>query len=339
MNDDILIEIDGYIDKLRENLQGIFTDIKHNFGILNLSDDYGQENDDEFNNNDFEQEDADYDEEILTEEAQRELEYQDFIIKAFSKLRETNYEQYKFLISFLYHDYCLSINDEKELESHLNRLIKKYSNFEEIDAFLHDHKDYYVDFLEGFLNFSEMAYLEKRETFIDSSNIDKYLNKIFPLHYLDKLYYILPYNKQTLISIFEKYQITIFRELKVDAFSETISLITDLYYYDMNNYFNLMTSLLENYYKYNSYPNSYKILDKKNTELMAKITNWDLEPLLAEISQDYQFLEIIVDELYNDEYVYSDEYKTAVNLYYNNKTKAKVKNKLKVVKENLYEGQ
>lgn len=324
MNDDILIEVDGYIDELRESLQGIFTDIQYNFGILNLSNDYEQEDDN--------------DEEILTKGAQKEFDYQNFIIEVFSRLRKVDYKNYKFLISLLYHDYCMSINDEKELEHLLNKLINNNHNFKDIDELLQNNKAYYIDFLEGFLNFSEMPYLDKRGTFIDSNNIDKHLNKIFPLHYLDKLYYILPYNKQRLISIFEKYQITISREYKVDAFSEIISLIADLYYYDMNNYFNLMTSLLENYYKYNSYPNSYKTLDKKNIELMAKITNWDLEPLLDEISQDYQFLEIVVDELYNDEYVYSDEYKKNVNLYYS-KVEDKVKNKIKIIEKNLYENE
>lgn len=323
MKDNTVIEVSGYIDELRENLQGIFTDVKYNYNVLDLDDDFDQEyiEGDEFY----------YDEEILTEEAQNEYEeYESFIIEKFNDLRKADFKQYKFLISLIYHDYCLSINDESKLELIFNSLIKTNSNFNQLDLFLQKNKIYYIDFLEGFLRFSEMTYFDKRSIFIDSDNIDKYLHNIFPLHYIDKLYYVLPYTNRTLILIFEKYQVKQFEELKEDAFYEIIDTITSLYECDAENYFDLMIPLLEEYYKYNSYEDNYNKLDDNNKKLMDKIKKEDLEPLLSDIAENDQFLQSIITEFYNYNYEYSEEYKNKVNTFYNTK-KDKIKSKLKVL--------
>lgn len=312
-----IIEINSYIDDMRGILFGELTDFKfyHGLGALELN---------SVNNDIFS--DDNYDDEMLDDSNHKDAldEYKYELAEFFENLKKYDLKKYKFVISLIYHDQFLMLDDDEE-----KMFEDGISISEEIDDVLVCNPDILYNMTELFLSFNELSYFNKRKIYINTKDKDQYLNNIFPYHYFDKLYFTVFYDENSLIKIFNDYMLLNYNESVLDACNEVINTIQLLYNFDPDNYYNLMKPLLEKYYKHTMYKEKNGKLDEENELLINNIRNCDLEVLLSDLASNSYFLEDIVFELYNDTYVYSDSYKKKVDSLYNEDSNKNVKIKLK----------
>ena len=120
-------------------------------------------------------------------------------------------------------------------------------------------------------------------------------------------------------------------EAKKKSVSEISSTLHSLYYSDPDNYYDLMLPIIKEYYKNMLFKSKYYKVDNTNDELLNKIEKWDLEYLMAEIGENFTFQEILILELYDSIYNYTDTFKSEANSNYINNCKPKIKQKLKNV--------
>lgn len=263
----------------------------------------------------------DLDEEVDFDDCGKEEyeEYEEDLINHFSALRNNNYNHYLLIITLLYHDYILSLQDDTDplkevLYEEFEKAREEINDIKSLDEYLQNNTQFYSDIVEGFLNFYEYEYFEKRKTYLKSKKIDKYLFKVFPPHLIDKLYYVITYTEEDLMTYFE--------EDGMSAIGVIISLLQNLYQADKENFNKLIEPLIYKYYKNFNYKREKNESDECNDELLKLIEDEDTEVIKEKVINNMDYLENILLEFYNNSFVYDEKYKEEVD---NNYQKHKVK--------------
>ena len=174
-----------------------------------------------------------------------------------------------------------------------------------------------------------MSYFNKRKLFLDNKDLNDYLKKFFPYHYIEGFCYTCRYTPEDIKILFNKNLKYNEEEAKKKSVSEISSTLHSLYYSDPDNYYDLMLPIIKEYYKNMLFKSKYYKVDNTNDELLNKIEKWDLEYLMAEIGENFTFQEILILELYDSIYNYTDTFKSEANSNYINNCKPKIKQKLK----------
>lgn len=348
MKDYYIEEVESCLNDYRDNIYGFFTDIRYQFGIdgSNLPEEEPEtikmdEKEYELNNeenpyNDMEEElDEEETEEDMDDVAEKYQNYSEFILSLMKQIKGYKKEQYEFMMLTMYHDTCIILNDFDNKFYKLNREIfkeleAKVKTKEELFELIESDFCYLADIISFFIDFCGLDYFSKRKLMIDSYDLDKYLNKIYPLHILDKFYYTMPYTENTLIKVFDDNMFLEKNGITGNPINQVAITLNDLYYSDPNNYYELMIPLISNYYKYALY-NQNKYDTEK--ELVNKIEEWDISILLTEVVNDMKFMEQIVAEFYNHNYVYDDVYKNIAQEIYDKKISSAIRKKLTIDKK------
>ena len=310
------IEVLDVVNKIRKPIIDFFKDLQFQYDIHDYIYDNGEH-----------EEDEDEDEEELRRKEELFQAYNDRVIDLLSKFKTKENKKYKQIICLLFHDYCLDMAsnkdnkeylDEIEIFEEVKNLIQDYSNLEE---HLETQPEFYNDMLASFIDYNNNTYFDKRKILIESKELDIYLTKMYPLHLIDKLFYTIPYTKDSLANCFY-----------ADAgagYGVVIETLRSLYHADFNNYNNLMSELIEIYYK----NMLYKIkngIPHDDLNLFKRIENNEIDNTIKVVSNNIDFLEIIISEFYRDTMKYSDDYKNKVEQLYNNSDldiKLKIKKK------------
>lgn len=320
---------DNFTDELRAKIYNILIKIRHKYYNINIP-----LNESHFNIFDIINNPTTVIEKQLTFLENKEQKYETATIQFFSLLKNKNHKQYRLLLSIMYHDFCLDVtshkshflDDEREIFYDIK---SQATTIDKLENVVEKNPTLIFDFNVHFLHYFNLFYFDKRKSMIDNHDLDKYLQTIFPLHYLDKFYYTFPYTISSLTNIFkgfEKFSAPIAQHYSID---KTIGILGALYYSDPDNYYSLMIPLLQKYYSYTLYKSHENKMDNSNNELMEKIKNSDLEVLLTEIVEQPEFLKNVILELYNDTYLYTDKFKKNAEDNYQINTEQSVKQKLK----------
>ena len=284
------VTVTHFFDDLRDEYENIFMKLQKKYGL---------------------DEEVEYDD----DDPEKEEEYQQYseeLAIMFQNLKKSNYKLYVFVLTLLYHDYILGVSNKKDplydvLEEHMNHVRSNVDDIESLLEYLEDNTDFYTDLVEEFIEFNENTYFEKRKIYLNSKD-DSYLFKIFPNHIIDKLYYVISYTEEDLMSYFI--------EEGMSAVGVIISLLQNLYKVDENNFNKLIEPLIYKYYKNFRYKKDINESDKDNDELLTLIENKDIEEIKKEIIGSIDFLEYIILEFYNDSFVYDEERKSKVEKEY-----------------------
>ena len=253
------------------------------------------------------------DEEVDFSDSGKEEDYEKYekeLSNCFNNLKCSNYKYYLFVISILYHDYVLSLQDE---DDPLNDILceeylcakEEVTNLKSLEEYLDNNEQFYSDIVEGFLEFNQYGYFEKRKRFLETRVLDNYLNTIFPPHLLDKFYYIINYTEEDFMSYF--------MEEGMSAVGIIIVLLQNLYHTDKDNFDKLIEPLIYKYYKNFSYKREIKESDKDNDLLLELIEKKDIDLVKNEIINSNDYLEYVLLEFYNDSFVYDENYKKKVD--------------------------
>lgn len=280
------VTVTHFFDDLRDELERVLLKIQEKYGL---------------------------DEYVDTSDNGKEEEYEKYeedLFCYFDSLKQNNYKHYQLIISILYHDYVLSIQDKNDpmrdiLDEEYQRAREKVNDVESLEEYLDDNEQFYSDMVEGFLEFHQCDYFEKRERFLETKELDKYLTKVFPLHILDKLYYVITLTEEDLMSYFV--------EDGMSAIGIIISALQNLYHFDKNNFDKLIKPLIYKYYKNFNYKRELNESDEDNDQLLELIEKEDVKIIKEKIINSIDYLEYILLEFYNDSFVYDDEYKKKVN--------------------------
>lgn len=263
-----------------------------------------------------------------------EEEYEGALLLVFQKMKIRNYKEYKLLLGMFYHDFCLiNNNEENDFYNEEKQIFEEFkSSVKNINDLLNQIEtvpSYICDFVSSFEEFQKMPYFNKRKLFLDNKDLNDYLKKFFPYHYIEGFYYTCRYTKENIKILFDKNLKYNEEEAKKKSVSEISSTLHSLYYSDPDNYYDLMLPIIKEYYKNMLFKSKYYKVDNTNDELLNKIEKWDLEYVMAEIGENFTFQEILILELYDSIYNYTDTFKSEANSNYINNCKPKIKQKLK----------
>lgn len=284
------VTITGFYQELREQYREIFFKIQKKYGLDEEVD---------VDDHDHEEEYAMYEEEIITK---------------LENLKSNNIQQYLLVISMLYHDYILSVENKKDplysvLQEQFESVKEQVGSLKDLYQYLEENREFHSDLVEEFMEFSEMDFFERRERFLETKELDRYLTTIFPPHLIDKFYHVITYTEEDLMSYFV--------EEDMAAVGVIISLLQNLSKVDTNNFDKLIEPLIYKYYKNFSYKKSLGESDKDNDELLELIEKEDIGTIKDRIVNCIDYLEYIILEFYNDSFIYNEEYKEEVNKNYN----------------------
>ncbi len=319
------VEVNDILSKFREKIQGHYTDLKVQYDLVELDDydikkeEIDKEFVDECDNSDDEDENL---EEELDRQEQLQIAFDEKVTEELKELKKKNFKLYEKIITLLYHDYVLVVRDEyniyyKEDQELFEENKSRINSKEDLFNFLDERDDFYSDLISYFCSFAEMPYFKKRELFLKSNSLDKYLTNIFPLHILDKLYHTIEYTKDDLVSYFI--------ESDINAIGTIIELLRGLAEHDENNYHKLMTELIETYYKNYIYKQKQNQSEELADTIIKKIEEDDIDNFIEEAKDNIDILEALSLEYYNDSMIYKDDYKEKVNNLYDRKVLIKKK--------------
>jgi len=249
-------------------------------------------------------------------DSDNEEDYEDYredLFNCFNELKHHNHSYYQLVISILYHDYVLAIHDKNDpmrdvLDEEYQIVKEKVSDMKSLEEYLEDNEEFYSEIVEGFLDFCQCDYFEKRERFLETKSLDKYLKGIFSPHFLDKFYYVISYTEEDLMSYLA--------EDGIDAIGAIISVLQNLYQVDKDNFDRLIKPLIYKYYKNFIYKKELKESDKDNDRLLELIEKEDIDSLKMKIVGTIDYLEYILLEFYNDSFIYDVDYKEKVDSTY-----------------------
>ncbi len=266
--------------------------------------------------------------------AEFEKGYTKKIVNIFDKIKEENYNNYKFLITLMYHDYIMLLEyysdefTEEEIEQiediEFDDDIKLINSFEDLDSYLEGNPDFYLVLMNYIIQFYDLNYYDIRDLYYKNDKNDKYLSKIFPCHIIDKLYFTKIITTNELIEEF--------KHSEPVAKSEIIKKLQTLQEYDINNYEMLVSEMLENFYKNVSYKRSIGMCEEVNYNLLTLLETGNIDILKGDITCELNSLKCLIQELYNDKKVYDEEFKEKANKYYlenGQKVKEKILRKTK----------
>ena len=289
------VTVTHFYDDLRDELENLFFKIQEKYGLDEYVDITDSDNEEDYE------------------------KYEEDLSHYFYNLKQRNHSHYQLVISILYHDYVLAIQDKNDpmrdiLDEEYQTAKEKVYDVESLEEYLEENGQFYSDIVQGFLDFHQCDYFEKRERFLRTKSLDKYLNGVFPPHLLDKLYYIISYTEEDLMSYFV--------EDGISAIGTIISVLQNLYHVDKNNFDKLIEPLIYKYYKNFNYKKELKKSDEDNDRLLELIEKEDIDSLKKKIVETIDYLEYILLEFYNDSFVYDEEYKKKVdNTYQKHKVK------------------
>ena len=313
---DVMVEIKkvtNIIDKYRSKYSDFFSNIQDNYldekGIIESK--YG------YNIVDEEKETFCVDKEKI-EEFQKN--YTKKIVNIFDKIKEENKNEYKFLVTLMYHDYIMLLEyysdefTEEEIEQieelEFNDDIKLIDSFEDLNSYLEGNPDFYFTLMNYLIQFYDLNYYDTRSLYYKNDKNDKYLSKIFPFHIIDKLYFTKLITSNDLIDEFEHEQNV--------AIHEIVEKLYMLRRFDKKNYGMLIDEMLENFYKNTTYKRSKGIFEDINLNLITLIEKGDMKYLKHNIIDEHNSIICIIQELYNNCKVYDLEYKKEAENYYQN---------------------
>lgn len=281
---------------------------------------------------------VDEDKEIfcVDEEKMEEFEkgYTKTIISIFDRIKTEDKNNYKFLITLMYHDYIMLLEyysdefTEEEIEQiedlEFNDDIKLINSFEDLDNYLEGNPNFYLVLINYIIQFYDLNYYDTRNLYYKNDKNDKYLSKIFPCHIIDKLYFTRMITSNELIEEFKNSEAV--------AKTEIIRKLQALQEYDINNYEVLVSEMLENFYKNASYKRSIGMCEEVNFNLLTLLETGNINLLKENITGELNSLKCLIQELYNDKKIYDEEFKEKANNYYfenGQKVKEKILRKIK----------
>ena len=107
-----------------------------------------------------------------------------------------------------------------------------------------------------------------------------------------------------------------FRKGETVAQTEIIRKLQTLQFYDRKNYDMLVSEMLENFYKNISYKRSIGIIEDANYNLLKLLETGNIILLKDNVTEEFNSLKCLIQELYNDKKVYDEEFKSKANSYY-----------------------
>lgn len=252
------------------------------------------------------------------EEFQRE--YTKTIVNIFDNIKNKDINNYKFLLSLMYHDYIMLLeyySDEfskEEIEQiedlEFEEDIKLINSIEDLDSYLEGNPSFYFVLMHYLIQFYDLNYYDTRSLYYKNNKNDKYLSKIFPCHIIDKLYFTKTITSNELVDEFERGESV--------AMQNIVDILHSLKRFDKNNYEMLINEMLENFYKNVSYKRSKSMCEDVNFNLMTLIEKGDMKSLKKTIIDEYYSIRCIIQELYNNSKIYDSEYKKDAEEYYLN---------------------
>lgn len=227
------------------------------------------------------------------------------ILYYFYMLRQNNNKLYKNIIGLIASDHYKMIKEYSILDKSIDEdelfinLYESLSSQDELIAIIEEEPAIIISILSYMNEFECYDYFEKRQCYLNNkSNLDT-LFKLSPCSVLDYLYYCQKYDMNTLKIIYDEQVETYdYNDTTIDAKDAAIytiiSTLEILFETDIDNYKDLMSELLANYYMIGKKQmQSNKKIVKK--EYLAKnlrlIENSDIIDVLNRLKQkDCKFL-------------------------------------------------
>lgn len=244
--------------------------------------------------------------------------YTKTIVNIFDNIKEKDKNNYKFLVSLMYHDYMMLLEyygdqfEEDEIEEieelEFEEDVKLINSFDDLENYLEGNPQFYLVLFNYLIQFSDLNYYDVRNLYYKNSYNDEYLSKMFPCHIIDKLYFTRTITPNDLVDEFEKGETIAMREI--------VEKLRALKRFDNNNYEMLMNEMLENFYKNVTYKRSKGIHQNANVNLITIIEQGDIDFLKKNIVDEYYSMRCIALELYNNSKIYDSEYKKEAEEYY-----------------------
>lgn len=238
------------------------------------------------------------------------------ILYYFYKMRSYNYDLYKNIIGLLASDHYKIINylqlsnqGVKEDDTYIT-LYESLSSQDELVTLIEEEPFIILEIINYINEFSSYDYFEKRQIYLKCKDKLDVLINLSPYSALDYLYYCQKYDIN-ILKIIYKEQLEIYDNDKNIAINNLIATLEELFNIDVDNYKELMSDLLRQYYiigkkQLNS---SKKVVKKdylsKNIRLIENIDIIDIFNRL--LSKDCKLLiEVLRRNLNNkDEDIYS----------------------------------
>ena len=250
----------------------------------------------------------------------------------FDTISEKNKKEYDFLLRLMYHDYVMMFEYDGDLTPEEKEEINKIelddddliADLDALKEYLKNNPNFYTVLIDYFIKFSNLNYYEARKLYYDNENRDRYLFNFFNCHLIDKLYFTKTITSDELIDEFNNGEMV--------AQAEIITKLQDLQEYDTNNYEKLLSELLENFYKNTSYKRSVGMCEDVNYNLLTLLETGDIKLLKNNITEEFNSLKCLIQELYNDKILYDEKFKEKANKYYSingQKVKEKILRKTK----------
>ena len=260
--------------------------------------------------------------------------YIKLLTNIFNNIKHNDEKEYDFLISLMYHDYTMMLEYnsdvfDKEDEAKIEELefdddIKNINNLDELKEQLEKNNKFYLVLINYLIQFNNLDYYDVRKLYYKNEKNDKYLNEMFPLHIVDKLYFTKTITSNQLIDEFQNGEDI--------ATNEIILKLRSLQKYDKKNYEMLVSEMLENFYRNTSYKRSMGMCEDVNYNLLTLLENGNITFLKNNVTGELNSLKCLIQELYNDKIIYDEDFKEKANRYYSingQKVKEKILKKTK----------
>lgn len=338
--DEKFVEILSFLDDRRDVYYELFSKIRMNYNFENFYDDFTPE---KYGVKENEIIKLMYNEDFLNDISNQlidtQVEYENNIKTLMNDLKNKNKNEYELLITMMYHDQCILLNTCDVLFKDVNlevlkELMDKIKTKEDLFKIVEEDESILHDMIVFFIDFYEYDYFDKRKKILESKNLNSYFKKIYDYNLIDVLYYTKKYNIADLVLMCKDIDFINGYRFNCDVIDELSGKMSDLYYSDVDNAFELMTSLINKNYKYLLYDVDHKNSDDLKNKLYDIINEFDLENICSKIYNNDLYLNQIIKYFYYDYFLYDSYFKEDVDKYFVSKNTDKFNKKFKVKKFN-----
>lgn len=279
---------------------------------------------------DFDSEDEEVEE--LTEKLEN---YELGIYRLLKQLNLKYHKQYELLVTMMYHDECLILNDKdseykKDNIELLKELKGKIKTKQDLFKLVDNDFTYVHDLITFFCDFCELEYFDKRKLIIDSKTLNPYLQKIYNLNFIDVLYYTKKFNVADLIVMYKDLKHLQRIGIKYNLLNEVTAKVQDLNATDLDNAYELANSLINISYKYLLYDAGHNNMNGQKEKIFELINDKKQELVFDFILNDQKLLKQVLAYVYGDLFTYDYFFKELVADYYNLKDNSEFIKKFKI---------